>query len=65
MSEHETLATESRLKWCNKCTKLTKHAVSGRRVGRCMECPAQGPSKKQIRDRQKREEERRNPKLFY
>jgi hypothetical protein len=65
MSEHETLATESRLKWCNKCSRLTKHIVSGRRVGRCLECGPVGESQKQKRNREKRETEARNPKLFY
>lgn len=55
MTEHYTAATESVFKFCAKCGKLTKHAVSSGRIGRCMEHEAAGESKKQTAARLKRE----------
>jgi len=66
MPEHYTRATESATRHCNRCGRPTQHAVSAGRIGRCLECgPPPGQlSKKQQCDRQRREREARNPKLF-
>ena len=37
MSEHYTQSTESDLKYCARCQRRTRHAVSGGRIGRCTE----------------------------
>src|SRR6185437_3042630 len=37
VTEHYTRNTESVLKWCNKCARLTVHKVSDGRAGRCSE----------------------------
>ncbi|HWQ03121.1 MAG TPA: hypothetical protein VNL38_01450 [Candidatus Nitrosotenuis sp.] len=36
MSEHYTSNTEAVSKFCNTCGRVTQHAVSGHRLGRCM-----------------------------
>ena len=64
MAEHYTRGTESVLKWCNPCARLTKHQVSDGRAGRCMEHEVAGESKKQKAAREKREREAKSPKLF-
>lgn len=64
MAEHYTRGTESVLKFCKTCGRLTKHAVSDVRAGRCMEHQISGESKKQQAAREKREDEAKNPKLF-
>lgn len=72
MTEHFTEATESVTKWCDTCLRVTEHAVSGKRLGRCKEHaagdPASGMSKKQIAARERRareqKEKERNPPLF-
>ena len=35
MTEHFTRNTESMTVWCNLCNKVTEHAVSDERIGRC------------------------------
>lgn len=62
--EHYTKATESVTAWCNKCERTTTHAVSGHRIGRCMEHQAEGESKKQMSEKRKREFDEKNPRLF-
>ena len=57
MAEHYPRGTESVLKWCNRCGRLTKHRVDDVRVGRCMEHETTGESKKQQAERLKREKE--------
>lgn len=64
LAEHFVRGTESFIKWCNKCSRATKHLVSDGRAGRCMEHEPEGESKKQQQARIKREHEERNPKLF-
>lgn len=65
MTEHYTRNTEHGvLKWCGKCSRLTKHFVFDGRIGRCMEHEAQAETKKQKAAREKREYEARNPGLF-
>jgi len=64
MAEHYRRGTESVLKFCGKCGRLTKHSVTDVRVGRCMEHEISGESKKQKAAREKREKEAREPKLF-
>jgi len=68
VTEHYTAATEEVRKWCNRCARVTAHAVSGGRIGRCMEHESgslqTGESQKQTKAREQREHEARNPKLF-
>lgn len=64
MSEHHPRGTESVLKWCEQCCKQTRHAVSHGREGRCLEHDAPAESKRQQRERKKREREYQNPRLF-
>lgn len=59
--EHYTRSTESVTKWCNRCARDTQHAVSAGRVGRCMEHDAPEFTKKQLRERERRETEKQNP----
>jgi hypothetical protein len=62
--EHFTENTESILKWCGKCGRQTRHAVSGGRAGRCTEHEAAPESQAQRRRRLKAEREAANPTLF-
>ena len=62
--EHYTRNTESVLKWCNTCMRLTKHPVSDGRVGRCGEHESPEYSKAQEKAKQKAEDEAKQPKLF-
>ena len=64
MAEHYPRGTESTLKWCNRCSRITKHAVSDGRLGRCMEHEISGESKKQKAARERREQEQRNPTFW-
>lgn len=64
MTEHYTTNTESVLRWCNQCNRLTRHSVSGKRVGRCMEHQAAGASQRQQREAERRTREAANPRLF-
>lgn len=52
------------MKFCNACNRLTKHSVSDGRIGRCMEHDAPELSKKQQRERARRDRETRNPRMF-
>jgi len=64
MAEHYTKATEAISKWCDTCRRLTEHAVSSGRIGRCKEHAAAALSRKQQRQLEKQERERRQPRLF-
>jgi hypothetical protein len=68
MAEHYTRGTESVTRWCNACGRPTQHAVSGGRVGRCMEHEAAtetgGYSKRELAARRKRDREQAQPALF-
>jgi ribosomal protein L44E len=66
VTEHYTRNTESILKWCNKCARLTVHKVSGGRVGRCSEhqaedTQAQQKAREKARQRAAKDAE---PRLF-
>jgi hypothetical protein len=64
MTEHYTTGTESVLRWCNRCAKMTMHAVSSGRVGRCLAHQSQELTKAQQRRRAKQAERDRQPELF-
>jgi len=64
MAEHYTRNTESILKWCDVCRRLTKHSVSSGRLGRCTEHEAPAETKRQKAAREKREREARQPSMF-
>jgi len=38
MAQHYTKNTLEATKWCNRCSRKTRHAVSGNRIGHCLEC---------------------------
>jgi ribosomal protein L44E len=64
MSEHYTSNTLGCTAYCNRCGRFTAHAVSGNRKGRCTEHEARRLTHHQQRDANRREAERRNPRLF-
>lgn len=37
MTEHYTLNTVEVPAWCNTCNRVTRHSVSGKRRGPCLE----------------------------
>lgn len=50
--------------WCNTCGRLTKHIVSGGRIGRCKEHQSQELTEAQKKRREKEEREKRQGRLF-
>lgn len=64
MTPHYTSNTEGDYVWCNTCGRKTLHSVTSNRLGRCTEHDAPKFSKKQIEQREHREQEQENPKLF-
>ena len=64
MSEHYTKNTESVTRFCRTCDRLTQHAVSDGRIGRCTEHQAPQYSKKQIARHERIAREESQPKLF-
>ena len=66
---HETKNTLGTLAWCNTCGRQTMHSVSGKKRGHCAEhrvegVDAEGYSQKQVKAREKREAEEREPRLL-
>lgn len=64
MTEHFTRNTESFTSWCKTCGRLTQHAVSYGRLGRCLEHESQKYSKAQLKRREQVEHDAKNPSLF-
>ncbi len=64
MSEHYTRNTESVLAWCNRCSRLTMHAVSAGRRGHCTEHERPPATRKKESARERRAREKRQLKLF-
>jgi hypothetical protein len=64
MPEHSTRNTEARSAFCNHCGKVTMHAVSDGRLGRCNEHQSPALSKKQQQERARRADQAKNPRLF-
>jgi hypothetical protein len=64
MAHHFTQGTESVTQWCEHCGKLTQHAVSAGRIGRCTEHGPQQYTKAQLRRLQTQERERQAPRMF-
>ncbi len=64
MAWHYTQGTESVTKWCNRCSRHTQHAVSGNRVGRCLEHSAPELTHAQQKSRARQDHQRKNPSLF-
>jgi len=68
MSEHYPRSTESTLALCARCGKITRHKVSDGRLAECLEHEAPYLTKKQARDRAKREkttnQQNQQPELF-
>jgi len=62
--QHFTRNTTQVLHFCPTCNRQTMHRVDDRRLGPCLEHGTDGRSKKQIQDDEKREEERKQGKLF-
>ena len=69
MSEHYTKNTESVTRFCRTCDRLTQHAVSDGRIGRCKEHEAPKYSQAQLRRIEKAAnaamDEYHQPKLFW
>jgi hypothetical protein len=63
MTEHYPDSTEWVIKWCNACSRHTKHSVSGGRVGHCMEHEHK-ESEAARKDREKREALKKQGELF-
>ncbi len=64
MSEHYTKTTEGAPHWCNKCRRITVHAVSDGRLGRCTEHESQAFTKAQLKRKEQAEHNAKNPSLF-
>lgn len=64
MTEHFTQNVESYLAFCRKCSRLTRHAVSGGRAGRCLEHETAPETKAQAARRRKAAREFATPTLF-
>ena len=64
MSEHYTTGTETALAWCNHCHRITKHAVSGHKLQRCMEHDAPQLTHEQQKRAERRRRELQQPRLF-
>ncbi len=70
MPEHYTRNTLEATKWCNRCGRPTQHAVSGGRIGRCLEHEAPQYTHAQLvrmgkeKKRRLEEEAKRQPSLF-
>lgn len=62
--KHETKNTIEVLAWCNTCNRATRHSVSGKRRGHCLEHAPAGKSKEQEKRARQREAEEREPGLF-
>jgi hypothetical protein len=68
MPEHYQRWVTETLSHCNTCRRITKHAVSGGRLGHCLEhtpkVNARGESKTQEKRRQAKEKAEQNPTSF-
>ncbi len=64
MAEHYTRNTEGAPKWCNKCGRITVHAVSAGRVGRCTEHESQAFTRAQLKRKEAAERKAINLDLF-
>ena len=65
MPEHFQRWVTETVEFCSVCGRQTRHAVSGGRIGHCLEHERSAKySQAQLRKIRQREEERRNPKLF-
>jgi len=53
MGHHFTKATDRTVAWCSTCGRQTDHAVSGGRLGHCLEHQAQELTKGQQRRRER------------
>lgn len=47
MTQHYQRNVTAITKWCETCGKMTRHRVSDRRVGSCLNTHSEGMSKKQ------------------
>jgi len=64
MPEHFTKNTLECTAWCEHCGRMTQHAVSNGRRGRCLEHEAAQFSKKQLARRERLSKQDQNPTLF-
>ena len=62
--EHYTQNTEGAPRWCNVCARITVHAVSGGRIGRCTEHESPEFTEAQKKRRATQKREKQNPGLF-
>lgn len=68
MSEHytrNTIASETwGAGWCDSCQRVTRHQLTNGNRGQCLEHERAALTKKQIRDRERRAIEEKNPTLW-
>lgn len=64
MSQHYTRNTSAVLAYCPTCNRKTMHRVDDRRIGPCLEHGAREFTRKQAREREKREAEQEQGSLF-
>ena len=71
MPEHYTKNTSECTVWCKKCEGLTQHRVDDGRRGPCLVCIKRqeleieaARIRKGLEEEQKKEQERKNPRLF-
>lgn len=64
MTQHYTRNTAEVSHYCPTCNRQTMHRVDDRRLGVCLEHAAAGRSLSQIRQQEKREQEKQQPGLF-
>lgn len=71
MPEHYTKNTLEATCWCNPCNAMTQHRVDGGRRGPCLVCMEKQRIQNEadrirvgLKQEQKAENEKKNPKLF-
>jgi hypothetical protein len=64
MAEHYTNASESVIRWCNRCAKHTVHELNCGRLGRCTEHEHPHLTQKQQRRREEIARAAQQPPLF-
>lgn len=64
MTQHYTRSTSAVLVYCPTCNRKTMHRVDDRRIGPCLEHGARELTRKQEREKERREEEQKQGSLF-
>lgn len=64
MSEHYPKHFDEAVAFCKPCGRVTRHRVSAGRLAHCLEHQAPYETQQQIRNRERREREQMQPRLF-